>query len=73
MFRQYDAVNVGVRLRVDAQDRLDALEDERSVLSSGRCLKICLGIVFACGFEPPDFCQRYMQSYFICLCKDIAR
>ena len=32
MFRQDDAVNVGVRLRVDAQDRLHALEDERSVV-----------------------------------------
>jgi hypothetical protein len=32
MFRQDDAVNVGVRLRVDARDRLHALEDERSVV-----------------------------------------
>lgn len=39
----------------------------------GRCLKICLEIVFARGFGPLNFCQRYMWSYYIFLCINIVR
>src|SRR6266436_23283 len=44
----------------------------RGLLSWGRKLKTCLGIVLADRFGLPAFCQRLMCFYYICLCKKNA-